>query len=465
MSFSVLRTTTLSVFLTAALMACSSGPKAPVDSTANPAEETTKLERDINAAYEAQYDILAPRELEQSQKHLTKAKESLKDNDKQSKVLEQVAISRGYLDSARGRAEGRGEQMDGLMKARKAALDAGARNHGKHSDRLAELDKDFRKYAARPETMDSREFGELQSDYLKLERSATQATQLGSARAKVEGAIRDGAKRKTPRTLERAKQDLASAENIIASNVHNPSNYRMAVEKANNSANFLIEVLSATKSGRNTLPETAAIDIVNKNRQLNTLNTELSDTKQDLSTVEGRSAEKDREIASQQQLLTSASSAMALDQALKSAAKDFSKDEAEVFRQGDSLLIRLKAVNFPSGRSDLPAASLPVLAKVKNIAAELKASQVVVEGHTDSTGSSSVNKALSEKRAEAVASYLENNGVDKDAIQTVGYGFTKPLTSDKTKTGRASNRRVDILITPSAQASNTDGSTMKNTAE
>lgn len=435
---------TLAIFTSFALGACSStGPKASIASTANPAEEVNKMENDLNSLYEAQYDILAPEEMEQSQKYLSRAKKDLSENEKQSEILEEVAIARGYLEKAREKAKGRGEHVADLLKTRMNALSAGARNFNDTREELNSLDKDLRKYAVRPQKMDAEDFGELQNDYIKLEAAATKKTQLGDARARIEGAVDNRATSRAPKTLTQAKQDVVNAENMIDNNLRNPSNYKSDVEKANRSTIFLSEVLAATKSGRDVLPEAAAINIVNKNRKISSLDRQLGSTQRDLEAS-----------ASRQEEMSAAVDVAALDRALKAAAKDFSKSEAEVYRQGDSLLIRLKSINFASGRSDLPAASLAVLTKVKDIAEELKASRVVVEGHTDSVGSKAINQDVSQKRADAVAGYLETNGLAKESIETIGYGYSKPLTSNKSKEGRANNRRVDIIITPSAQAMN-----------
>jgi len=59
-----------------------------------------------------------------------------------------------------------------------------------------------------------------------------------------------------------------------------------------------------------------------------------------------------------------------------------------------------------------------------------------------------INKTLSEGRAEAVAKYLETSGIDQSKIEVNGMGDQKPISSNKTKEGRAQNRRVDITITP-----------------
>nr|AAC35418.1 CadF precursor [Campylobacter coli] len=84
--------------------------------------------------------------------------------------------------------------------------------------------------------------------------------------------------------------------------------------------------------------------------------------------------------------------------------------------------------------------------KIKEIAQLLDENaryDTILEGHTDNIGSRAYNQKLSERRAESVAKELEKFGVDKDRIQTVGYGQDKPRSRNETKEGRADNRRVD----------------------
>ena len=98
--------------------------------------------------------------------------------------------------------------------------------------------------------------------------------------------------------------------------------------------------------------------------------------------------------------------------------------------------------------SELPEASLPVLAKISEVAKQLKASEIKVEGHTDSIGTAEVNKTISENRASDVATYFKSNGFEKIEVQSTGFGFEKPIATNKSKEGRALNRRVDVIITP-----------------
>jgi outer membrane protein OmpA-like peptidoglycan-associated protein len=72
--------------------------------------------------------------------------------------------------------------------------------------------------------------------------------------------------------------------------------------------------------------------------------------------------------------------------------------------------------------------------------------QIVVAGHTDSTGSSSYNERLSERRASAVSNYLEDVGVRGSRLDSYGYGESKPKSSNDTASGRQRNRRVEIYV-------------------
>ncbi|MFK8076032.1 MAG: OmpA family protein [Granulosicoccus sp.] len=101
--------------------------------------------------------------------------------------------------------------------------------------------------------------------------------------------------------------------------------------------------------------------------------------------------------------------------------------------------------NFEFDRSDISAEfgrNLDVLAAVllKNDVG------IVINGHTDSTGSERYNQGLSERRAVAVARYLQSKGVSSSRLQTRGFGETQPLTDNSTPYNRSLNRRVEIDI-------------------
>ena len=98
-----------------------------------------------------------------------------------------------------------------------------------------------------------------------------------------------------------------------------------------------------------------------------------------------------------------------------------------------------KAVVKPKYKDDIK--------KVADFMKEYPDTKASIEGNTDNTGSAAYNKKLSKKRADAVAAYLVKNfGIDKSRLSTVGYGFDKPVASNKTAKGRQQNRRVDAVI-------------------
>lgn len=108
-------------------------------------------------------------------------------------------------------------------------------------------------------------------------------------------------------------------------------------------------------------------------------------------------------------------------------------------------------VLFALDESDLSAEAVPTLeAIVAAIDEDFDDDATVsVEGHTDDQGETDYNQGLSEDRADAVATWLTNEGgISSDAISTVGYGETLPVASNDDEEGQAQNRRVVITVTP-----------------
>ena len=97
-----------------------------------------------------------------------------------------------------------------------------------------------------------------------------------------------------------------------------------------------------------------------------------------------------------------------------------------------------KAVLKPEGKAKLD----DLVSKVQGINLEV----IVAVGHTDSVGSDAYNQKLSERRAQAVKAYLESKGIDKSRVYTEGKGEKQPVADNKTKDGRAKNRRVEIEV-------------------
>ncbi len=132
----------------------------------------------------------------------------------------------------------------------------------------------------------------------------------------------------------------------------------------------------------------------------------------------------------------------------------FSPDEAECYKQGQQMVIRLKSMNFPVGQSVIMPDNYPLLSKMQLAVRIFGEPGIVIEGHSDSTGSPETNNLLSQQRAEAVRHYLlANAGVKEEEIVAAGFGATRPLAPNTTAKGRAINRRIDVVITPAQMTS------------
>jgi len=123
------------------------------------------------------------------------------------------------------------------------------------------------------------------------------------------------------------------------------------------------------------------------------------------------------------------------------------KQQKQLVKITKDKLVILDKVYFDTNKATIQSRSFKLLdqvAQVLNEHPEVK--RVRVEGHTDDQGNDAHNLKLSQDRADAVSIYLMANGVDGERLTAVGYGETQPIESNKTKKGRATNRRVEFVI-------------------
>lgn len=118
----------------------------------------------------------------------------------------------------------------------------------------------------------------------------------------------------------------------------------------------------------------------------------------------------------------------------------------------DTLLIHFESdILFAVDSATLSGSSLASLDQSAAVIHEYDKTAVVVQGHTDSTGSETHNQALSERRATSVHNYLIGRGVDAARMTAVGYGEGMPVASNDTESGRQLNRRVNVLLKAKAR--------------
>ncbi len=106
----------------------------------------------------------------------------------------------------------------------------------------------------------------------------------------------------------------------------------------------------------------------------------------------------------------------------------------------------LNNIEFDTNKDVIKSTSFGDLNTATEILSEHDSYNVIIEGHTDDVGDDAANKMLSQKRAEAVKSYLARRGVSESRIVAVGYGEERPIASNDTEEGRQRNRRVTIKL-------------------
>jgi outer membrane protein OmpA-like peptidoglycan-associated protein len=130
-------------------------------------------------------------------------------------------------------------------------------------------------------------------------------------------------------------------------------------------------------------------------------------------------------------------------------AEDLQRDmqNAKVERVGEGIKITFDSgILFDTNKSDLRPASATEIQKMAAVLQKYPDTNVIIEGHTDNSGSDAINQPLSERRAQAVANYTTAQGVDASRITTKGYGSSQPVADNTTVEGKQANRRVEVAI-------------------
>ncbi len=114
--------------------------------------------------------------------------------------------------------------------------------------------------------------------------------------------------------------------------------------------------------------------------------------------------------------------------------------------------IKGKTINFATGRAEIAADSLPLVATLAKALSACAGTSVEVSGHTDRTGNPAANQTLSEARAQAVVALLAKDGVPTARLTAKGYGATKLLDEGLTPVANAANRRIEFSVASTGAA-------------
>lgn len=132
--------------------------------------------------------------------------------------------------------------------------------------------------------------------------------------------------------------------------------------------------------------------------------------------------------------------------------QDLKGTGVQVSRQGDNILLNMpNQITFGFDEDRVQSQFYPTLNNIGNVLNQYGSTMIDIYGHTDSVGSDAYNLRLSERRAGAVADYLIGQGVNGQRLVVRGRGESQPIASNSNETGRAQNRRVEIVIAPVRQ--------------
>ncbi|MBT8340336.1 MAG: OmpA family protein [Desulfatitalea sp.] len=454
----------------------------PVDKTANPTEIIAQLGKDIERARADQVDILSPTWFEKAVQSHAQAKKGLEQGAELAGILKNIAQGRAELQQADVITVRSRDLLADTIKSREAAR---AVNAQQFKDEYKATESNFLSLTRAIED------GELSTaqekskavgqEFRSLELRAISLSSVGDIRRMKVQAKDDRVPKAAPKAFAEAQQTLADAEAFIAGNRYDQA----GVQQHAAQAQFMMQRAKVIADEARKLTEMAPEDIALKTESL------LSQITTTLHAKDQRNApfEQQQEailssIASLQSSQTQAlkrieekdelvqkltdrlgelegvSQKVKYDKDRLAAEKRFNEQfvvvqgyfhprEAEVYKQYDTLVIRLKGMQFPVGQSVVQPASYPLLTKVQRAIKTFGQPDVVIEGHTDSTGSEQNNLALSTARAESVEQYLVANGtLSKTKIKAVGHGPSRPIAPNETAEGRAQNRRIDVIIKP-----------------
>ena len=447
------------------LVACSSAPRVDLPAGSDPQVKIKETAERLSSDQAQQYDLLSPDHFSQAQKALAEARKQSEKGEASEEILSNIGKAMAQLQIVEDNGKKSSQALATVLSARTFAKAANADqvvpSEFKSADnQLKGFGEDIESNSFNPE---AGKLAQLESKYADLELLAIKHNTLGQAKSLLEKAENDGAEDKAPKTYNSAKVLYASASRSIEANRRNPDAYKPSVDQAIKSAQKLNQVLATIDTSKTS--ETAAVQIYDQQQQLAANQTSLSEANTRTQEANARTqaanvrtdqanAEAGSQQAQDQQHIQALQGANqqyadkeALNQKIASIKAEFSPSEADVVRDGNKIIVRLKSMKFSTARFELTTSSLDTLQKVKEMIAAVPVSKVVVEGHTDSVGGEEKNMELSQKRAETIKKYLvSEKTLPEDKVEAKGFGYEKPLTTNKTKEGRATNRRVDVVI-------------------
>jgi OOP family OmpA-OmpF porin len=426
------------VSLFVGISACTSKPKIKeFPKTANAKEEITNLDSAIQNSKAQNTDLLAPLSLKEARNSLDKANEMEKEHKDNEKILKEIALGHAYLERGETKSAENREKLKDVLVARDAAITARAQTLLPGA--LAKIDNKVKEETQKSEKDQEDKIKERRAEfiaaYLDVELAAIKKQHLGASKFLIDEAIKNGARDLTPKTLATTQLKYREVDEYISQNRYQTLEIQTRSYQVFSYAKKLDDIMARARGVSASTTEEIALRLEAEDLRLRKTQHALNEEHE----ANLNLAATNNEMTKEQML----------DAVYEEARAKFNPEEAEVYKQGKNIIIRLKSLEFKKSQAVLDKQNFVTLSKVEEIIQSFDQSKVTIEGHTDSTGGKNFNQKLSERRAETVKEYLEVNSSNKNIeFESLGFGFEKPVSSNKTVKGRAQNRRVDVVIEP-----------------
>ena len=375
--------------------------------------------------------------------------------------------------------------FSGMIEARTAAQAANATLHVPRQ--MAEAEKLYAKALKADEKekpAKARELGDLaEAAFRQAELDALKSVLFAVARSRLAQARRQEVSRTAPRSLALAEDLLVQADTHLNDNRYDAEPAIELASRAERQADRAMEIAAIVADAQSDAAGTEALILQWESRMADVAKAVALDGSTSLNADATSEAIVEavnellelREVVAEQNalILGLEEELRELDGQLGSAAADraslirqaerqarvreqfnqiralFEPDEAVVLRDGDDVILRLVGLQFASNSAAIDASFAPLMTKVDKAVAVFAQCRLTVEGHTDSNGKVERNQQLSNERAAAVMAYMTDTlRIPAFRIRATGYGDSRPIASNRTDEGRASNRRIDLVISP-----------------
>jgi OOP family OmpA-OmpF porin len=468
----------------------------PISKSENPKDLVHQLSNDLKIARDNQVNILAPDWFVKAEVSFLKAKENLDAGEENSEVLLNVSYGRAELLRAEEMAQLSRTILGEVIKSRDEARAAGAESLGEDYNEVEEQFLEMTR-AIEDNNLDwvHRNKENINRAYRQLELQAIKKHNLEGAGKLIQQAEEDGARKVAPKTLALAQDIFKEADAYISEHRSEKESVQKRGRDAFFEARRLLNVTKQSQKFQAMEPEEITLWIekilyrttrklfapdrrdeafdtqVDKildsigalqNEYELTINkmaiqkAEMDAMQKQIVSLEERGKElqntEERLAREEKNARERLEAERGFQQLFREIQAEFEPTEAEVYKQGNRLFIRLKAIQFPVGQDIILSRNYRLLRKVQRAILAFDDPKVLIEGHTDSTGSEATNEELSQRRAQAVLEYFVANGtLPQERIVADGYGSRKPLAPNETEEGRAINRRIDVVISPGQQ--------------